>query len=220
MFLRIFYELTAFSIQKDPSNSILFTNRAFSRIKLQSWNPCIDDCIKAIELQHDTMKGYYYLAQAQLALHHPNEALSSALTAYEICVKTHNASAASISSLILQAKKEKWEARERDRIRRRSELLQELEDSIQSRRREDVRAVRDRIERYNLDEAEAEEEKVEIESSTRRKIEELRSVFAIADPENLQRRVRLRLLDCLLTGEQTAHHGTGSSRLSYRQHFL
>ena len=137
------------------------------------------------------MKGYYYLAQAQLALHHPNEALTSALTAYEICIKSHNASAASISTLVLQAKKEKWEVRERDRIRRRSELLQELEHSIQGKGREELHTLESRIERYGFHEAEGEEEKAEIESSTRRKIEELRSVFAIADPKNLQRRVRL-----------------------------
>ena len=141
------------------------------------------------------MKGYYYLAQAQLALHHPNEALSSALTAYDICIKTHNASAGSISSLVLQAKKEKWEARERDRIRRRSDLLQELEDSLQSKRKEELRTVENRMEKYGLNKAEMEEEKAEVESSTRRKVEELRSIFAIADPENLQRRVRLRLLN-------------------------
>ena len=51
------------------------------------------------------MKAYYYLAQAQLALHHPNEALSSALTAYDVCLKTNNASASNIAALILQAKK-------------------------------------------------------------------------------------------------------------------
>lgn len=110
------------AIQKDPNESKFFTNRAMTRIKLQSWDACIDDCIKAIELERDNMKGYFYLAQAQLALHHPNEALSSAVTAYQECLKTGSSSTAKVSELVLQAKKEKWEAKERDRIRRRSDL--------------------------------------------------------------------------------------------------
>ena len=182
--------LTDRSIQKDSTNPQLFTNRAFSRIKLELWEGCIDDCIKSIDLQRDNMKGYYYLAQAQLALHHPNEALNSALTAYDSCLKTNNSSASNISALVLQAKKEKWEAAERQRLRGRSLLLQELEDGIQQRAQEDISRLEDRLERRKLDEAEFAEEKTEIKSSTRHKVDELRNVFAIADPANLRRRVR------------------------------
>ena len=162
---------------------------------LQSWDSCIDDCIKAIELQRDNMKAYFYLAKAQLALHHPNEALTSALTAYDLAIKTHNASASSISTIVLQAKKEKWEMRERERIRRRSELLQELEDSVLNNSRNEVRALEERIERHGIDQVEGLEEKAEIELATRRKVEELRSIFAIADPNHLRRRVRLSTLN-------------------------
>ena len=75
------------AIRKDARNPKLFTNRAMARLKLQMWNNCIDDCLKTVELDRSTMKGYYLLAQAQLALKHPNEALSSALTAYERCLE-------------------------------------------------------------------------------------------------------------------------------------
>ena len=136
------------------------------------------------------MKGYYYLAQAQLALHHPNEALNSALTAYDTCLKTNNSSASNISALVLQAKKEKWEAAERQRLRGRSLLLEELEDGIQQRAQEDISHLEDRLEHRELDEAEFVEEKTEIETSTRHKVDELRNVFATANPANLRRRVR------------------------------
>ncbi|KAL9115278.1 MAG: hypothetical protein Q9187_007344 [Circinaria calcarea] len=134
------------------------------------------------------MKAYFYLAKAQLALHHPNEALTSALTAYDFAIQTHNASASSISTIVLQAKKEKWEMRERERIRRRSELLQELEDSLLSNSRNEVRALEEQIEKHGIDQVEGLEEKAEIELATRRKVEEIRSIFAIADPEHLRRR--------------------------------
>jgi STIP1 family protein 1 len=136
------------------------------------------------------MKSYYYLAQAQLALHHPNEALSSALTAYDICLKTNNASTASISSLVLQAKKEKWEAKERERIRRGNDLLRELEDALMRSAAEQIQELEDRLAKYEVGGEAAAEEEVEIESLARQKLVELRNVFAVADPLHATRRVR------------------------------
>ncbi|MCJ1393348.1 hypothetical protein MMC18_006221 [Xylographa bjoerkii] len=181
-------DLYSKAIQRDSANPALFTNRAFSRIKLQSWEACIDDCIKAIELQPDSMKGYYYLAQAQVALHHPNEALNSAMTAYQICLKTHDSSASNISNLILQAKKEKWEVKDRERIRRRSDLLRELEDGLM--RTADVQRLQvdQRLKHLELDPTNGREEKVEITETARRKVEEVRNLFAVSDPANLARR--------------------------------
>ncbi|MCJ1466140.1 hypothetical protein MMC07_004759, partial [Pseudocyphellaria aurata] len=176
------------AIQKDPSNPKLFTNRAMTRIKLQSWEACIDDCIKSIELEQGNMKGYYYLAQAQLALRHPNEALNSALTAYEECLRTNSTSTRNVSTLVLQAKKEKWEAKERDRIRRRSDLLRELEDGLRKGADHELHLLESRIFNREVGESEAAEEKIEIETSSKQKIEELWSVFAIADPENMKKR--------------------------------
>ncbi|MCJ1486688.1 hypothetical protein MMC06_006866 [Schaereria dolodes] len=134
------------------------------------------------------MKAYYYLAQAQLALRHPNEALSSALTAYDLCLQSNSSSASNISSIILQAKKEKWEVRERERIRRRSELLRELEDDLERKAELEFEELRTRMDLGGLGETEASEEKSEIEFTNARKIQELKSVFAIADPKYMQKR--------------------------------
>ncbi|MCJ1304745.1 hypothetical protein MMC08_007558, partial [Hypocenomyce scalaris] len=160
------------SIQKDPGNPFLFTNRAFSRIKLQSWDSCITDCLKSIDLHASNMKAYYYLAQAQLALHHPNEALQSALTAYDLCLKTNSASAPNISSLVLQAKKEKWEVRERERLRRRSGMLRELEDGLVEIGESEVQSIRERVQQEEVSEEEGAEEEAEVRVTTRKKVEE------------------------------------------------
>ncbi|KAL8685393.1 MAG: hypothetical protein Q9218_007788 [Villophora microphyllina] len=172
------------AIQQDSCNPKLFTNRAMTRIKLQSWEPCIDDCLRSIALDRNNMKGYYYLAQAQLALKHPNEALNSALTAYEQCLKTDNSSTRNASQLVLQAKKEKWEARERERIRKRSELLTELEHGLQRMKQFELENVEFRH-KGGADSTDAREEREEVEDISRKKLEELRSVFALADPHNL-----------------------------------
>ena len=178
------------AIQKDPTESKFFTNRAMTRMRLQSWDDVIDDCIKAIEIQKNNMKAYFYLAQAQLALHHPNEALSSAMTAYHECLLTGSSSTANASALVLQAKKEKWEARERDRLRRRSDLLRELEDGLYRGAASERDGIIERLRTGELSESTAQEEEQELKDSITNKCNELRSVFALADPENMQRRVQ------------------------------
>jgi len=137
------------------------------------------------------MKAYYYLAQAQIALDHPNEALSSALNAYEKCLETWSPSTQAVSGLVLQAKKLKWDVKERERIRQRSELLMEIEDGLVSRKRAELQDLKFQM----LDISDEAEEKADIELSTRRKIEELRNVFAIANPKNMQRRVQRSVLE-------------------------
>lgn len=177
------------AIQQDSLNPKLFTNRAMTRLRLQAWNPCIDDCIRSIDLLPQNMKAFYILAQAQLALHHPNEALTSALTAYDECLKSDifNSSTRHISQLVLQAKRDKWQAAERERIRRRSDLLRELEDGLTTTRDFELKNLGVKLQGRG-DSLEAREEREDVEVAARRKVEELRSVFALADPENLTRR--------------------------------
>ncbi|KAL8880188.1 MAG: hypothetical protein Q9205_004790 [Flavoplaca limonia] len=183
------------AIQQDSQNPKLFTNRAMTRLRLQSWEPCIDDCLRSIELDKSTnMKGYYYLAQAQLALNHPNEAFHSAMTAYHECLKTNSSSTGNVSQLVLQAKKERWEAKERERIRRRSALLQELEDELQWKMGVELSRVGITCDGRE-ETSDAREEREEVESTWRMKIEELRSVFAIADEGLKEREVPDYLID-------------------------
>lgn len=132
------------------------------------------------------MKGFYILAEAQLALNHPNEALSSALTAYSKCLQTLDPSTQNVSNLVLQAKKKKWEAKERDRLRRMNGLLRELEEALVINKENQLQDLKYR----RLGPVAEMEEKSEIEMSASRKIEDLLSTFAVADPENMQRRVR------------------------------
>lgn len=67
-------------------------------------------------------------------------------------------------------------------------MLRELEDMLMKNKREELRQLRLKM----LDFSEEAEEKSDIELECRKKIEELRTIFAVADPKNLQRRVNLR----------------------------
>ncbi|KAL9104565.1 MAG: hypothetical protein Q9163_000487 [Psora crenata] len=170
---------------KHPTNPKLFTNRAMTRIKLEAWDACINDCIKAIELDQGNMKAYYYLAQAQLALSRPNEAFCSAMTAYQRCVETQDRSMANVSALVLTTKKQKWLANQRKRERNRNSLLRELEDGLRKNKDAELKELWYR----KLDRVEEQEERADIERAHKLKVEELYSTFALADPENAPKRV-------------------------------
>ena len=175
------------SITLDPSNVTFYNNRALARVRLRMWDDAISDCLESIRLQPRNMKAYYNLAQAQMGLHHPSEALTSALTAYEVCLTMGDASASNISALILRAKKEKWESRERERIRRRSSLLIELEDSLHGARMAERRAIGESLLRHEIDDVVAKAEFDLIEEAYAQKLDEIRRVFAVADPGTVHR---------------------------------
>ncbi|KAK9760544.1 hypothetical protein K7432_015320, partial [Basidiobolus ranarum] len=52
------------AIIKSPSTAIYYTNRALTYMKLKKWDSVIDDCEKAMELDPNSVKGYYYYGQA------------------------------------------------------------------------------------------------------------------------------------------------------------
>ena len=70
-------------------------------------------------------------------------------------------------------------------------MLRELEDGLKEIAEGEVRRVRERARVGEVAEGEARvEEEEEVRARQRRKVEELYSVFAVADPTNMQRRVR------------------------------
>ncbi|KAL3965620.1 hypothetical protein ACCO45_002624 [Purpureocillium lilacinum] len=105
------------AILVDPKNPALFTNRAMARLKLQHWD-----------------SANYYLAQAQLAIRDYDAALESANKAHELCAATNDRSLAAVTGLVLRAKKERWESREKRRTREAVDLERELRELLQSRR--------------------------------------------------------------------------------------
>ena len=129
-------------------------------------------------------------AQAQLALHHPHEALSSALTAYEQVL--HPAPAAKISPLdlqtfsgfVLKCKKAKFAARDRERLRRQGDMRAELEETLESQKQREIDSISQQLHRGLLGNIEASERTDEVAGNYDSKIVTLRSVFEAADPAN------------------------------------
>jgi STIP1 homology and U-box containing protein 1 len=110
--------------------------------------------------------------------------------AYELCVKTpkQTNNAQTISALVLKCKKAKWDVRERERLRRRNELVVELEDKLMVDRKREISEIEEKVAGGEMGEVEGREEKVTVEELSRKKIDDLRQAFAISDPVNLSTR--------------------------------
>jgi STIP1 family protein 1 len=178
------------AISKNPSNPLLYTNRANARLKVKQWEEVISDCLHSIELLQENMKAFYFLAQAQLELHHPNEALSSAMRAYELCSNSpaQTSSAFHISAFVLKCKRAKWELRERERLRGRSHLLRELEEALDVSRDKELKDIEGKLITGEMGQVAASEEKEVVQKEHVAKVKELRTVFANADPKNMAKR--------------------------------
>ena len=111
--------------------------------------------------------------------------------AYELCSKSvhQTSSAFAIAGFVLKCKKAKWDLRERDRLRRRGELLGELEAKLEEDRKRELSSIEERRESGELGEVAAAEESAAVKENERRKIEELRNSFAVSDPQHLAKRV-------------------------------
>lgn len=148
------------------------------------------------------------------------------MTAYEECLKSpYNPSTSMVSALVLQAKKEKWEAKERERIRRRSEMLRDLEQALKKNADDEFQSLELRLQNGEVSESEGAEERQEVESETNKKIEELWLLFEVADPVNMKRRVSIAL--CISNVKNSrkffthiTNNKTANTRLHDRQHIL
>lgn len=136
-----------------------------ARIKLELWDSVVADCESCLGLAQDNLKAHYYLSQAQLHLKDYDSALSSALRAHELCVKTGDKSLAAITTQVLNAKKERWEWKERHRLREARGLETEIIELMEKERRQAV------------DDAMGDTERSEIEAEWNDKIETLRQTF-------------------------------------------
>lgn len=110
--------------------------------------------------------------------------------AYELCTNSaqQTSNAATISALVLKCKKAKWDIRERERIRRRGGLLADLEAMLETQYKKDTDDIDARMETSELSMTEGQEEKAERKTEFEQKRDDLRTAFAISDPDHQQKR--------------------------------
>ncbi|KAK0391417.1 hypothetical protein NLU13_0917 [Sarocladium strictum] len=153
------------AIIADPKEPTLWTNRAMARLKLSLWPAVISDCTSALALAPSSMKGHYYLSQAQLALGDHDAALASALTAHRICAETNDRSLPAVTNMVLKVKKERWEEKEKRRQRQDKGLEEEVVQGLEREMEKE------------LAECEGEVAKSEVRDEWEAKMRRVREVF-------------------------------------------
>lgn len=110
--------------------------------------------------------------------------------AYELCTSSaqQTSNAQTISALVLKCKKAKWDIRERERIRRRDDLLCDLEAILETQWKKDQEEVEAKIESGEIGRIEGQEEKAERRTEWEKKKSDLRTAFFLSDPQNLEKR--------------------------------
>lgn len=140
------------SIIADSKNPALYTNRAMARLKLGYWDSVIADCDACLALAADNMKANYYLAQAQAALRDFDAALASALRAHALCAATNDKSLAAVTALVLKCKKDRWDERERRRVRETRQLETEVLGLLESDKHTAMADAMDEMEQKEIEE--------------------------------------------------------------------
>ncbi|KAK4159838.1 STIP1 y and U box-containing protein 1 [Cladorrhinum sp. PSN259] len=160
----------------DPTNPVLYTNRAMARLKLDQWDNVIVDCDQCLTIAPENMKAHYYLSQAHLALHAYDDAVKHALIAHKLCVKAGDKSLAAITGQVLKCKKERWDDLEKRRSRETSDLETQIIEMLQ---REMDQALKDEVDDVT---------KNEIEEEWEQKLNRMRQVFESARAKESKRR--------------------------------
>lgn len=113
------------------------------------------------------------------------------MTAYELCSQSpqQTSSAFAIAGFVLKCKKAKWDLRERERIRRHRPFQGELESKLDDDRQRELASIDARLASHEIGLIAAEEEKSAVEAIFAMKINDLRNLFAIGDPNHAQKRV-------------------------------
>ena len=93
-----------------------------------------------------------------------------------------------IVALVIRCRKAKFETRQRESQKRRGDLLAELEETIDLKKREDLSLVERQLQSGEIGPVAGEEARTEIIDQAAKKVDDLKNVFAIADPENHAKR--------------------------------
>lgn len=143
------------------------------------------------------MRSYYFLAQAQLGLNHPLDALGSAKISYRMCLEQRGRDAEAMSQFILRTKQEIWRRAETSRLRGVDDTLREVEELLEEKMEKDLETVEIRFHSQRIGETGREEEKADIRKEAAIKLQTVREAFA-KGREDLKERVRTLITSALM----------------------
>ncbi|PYH90803.1 hypothetical protein BO71DRAFT_412282, partial [Aspergillus ellipticus CBS 707.79] len=128
-------EMYSQAILKTPTEPTFFTNRSLTRLRLHDHAGSAQDSRRALTLygpkSPSSLKSSWYLSQALVALHRPQEAYEVAIDAYRLSLTTKNVQTENLSRMVLRAKQAIWAAKETMRLREMDEVLGRVEGLLE-----------------------------------------------------------------------------------------
>ncbi|KAJ5243186.1 uncharacterized protein N7469_001513 [Penicillium citrinum] len=181
------------AIQKNPNDPTFFSNRAITRIKLGKWAEVEHDARAAIDLyglkNPTALKSSYYLSQALLELHRPQEAYDVAIDAYQLSLSSKNAQTENLSRTVLRAKQQIWAAKETSRLREMNETLKGIETLIEADLDRSITELRKQVDAGELGEIGFGEDQKALRKDSEKKIHDVREAFRIASNGEVKERI-------------------------------
>ncbi|KAI6205756.1 hypothetical protein M3Y94_00828300 [Aphelenchoides besseyi] len=118
------------AISKNNSDPAYFTNRALCYMNLKKWHLATDDCRRALELDQRNVKANYFLGKIYFNKNEYEDAILLLSKAHEAAYSQKLTFGDEITSMLRQAKREKFRIEEEKRIGQEIELQSYLNELI------------------------------------------------------------------------------------------
>uniref|UniRef100_A0A3P8Y9P0 E3 ubiquitin-protein ligase CHIP n=1 Tax=Esox lucius TaxID=8010 RepID=A0A3P8Y9P0_ESOLU len=110
------------AINRNPSVSVYYTNRALCHVKLQQHDKALADCKHALELDSQSVKAHFFLGQCHLEMENYDEAIGNLQRAYNLAKEQRLNFGDDIPGALRIAKKKRWNSIEEKRINQENKL--------------------------------------------------------------------------------------------------
>ncbi|VDO04297.1 unnamed protein product [Rodentolepis nana] len=123
-------ECYTMAIKKNGSISTYYSNRALCYLQLKMYDQALADCRRALELDPNNLKAFFFAGQCHLAVGQYDEAIAKLTTTHSLALETHKNFGDDITASIRLAKRKRFEQLDEKRKQEEIELQSYLSKLI------------------------------------------------------------------------------------------
>ncbi|KAG5832051.1 hypothetical protein ANANG_G00286990 [Anguilla anguilla] len=176
------------AINRNPSVSVYYTNRALCYVKLQQYGKALADCKHALELDSQSVKAHFFLGQCHLEMENYDEAIGNLQRAYNLAKEQRLNFGDDIPSALRIAKKKRWNSIEEKRINQENELHAYLTKLILAEKERELDDWREKQEDKSED-SRSRNESAKIQSKHDKYLSDMDELFSQVDEKRKKREI-------------------------------
>lgn len=178
------------AINKGPSTAVFYSNRALCYLKLKNWEQVVSDCKLALENDNQSVKGNFFMGEAELELEKYEDAISHLTRAHELAKQQKLNYGDDITYMLRMAKHKRWDKSEKERVKQEIELQTYLNNLILNDQEKELEKVKKKKKKSGSGEKSANDKEIEqIKLNFDNKIKEVNSMFQQVDDRRKTRDV-------------------------------